>query len=867
MFYLPSRNHRSIYQDEDYSFIIQTDDLFIYIALQIGRLLLQNSETELFASKLFEMVDHLNLGVELVHDRLERDQIVHLNLVAGQKAKAAIAFKAATRYFREGIDLLPVDCWQSQYDLTLALYRERIECEYIVGNFETAEQLCEIALGQAASNYDQSELNAIRLTHYQNSARYDRAIQVGLESLRLFGIDLPVHPSPDEIAAAGRAIKRQLGDGAIANLIQAPDLRDNKLQTIIRLLMNLVPPTYVSNQPLLSLAVLKMTSINLQYGNTPLSVFVYAWYGTILCGNFDEYAMGYEFGELALALNQKYDLNVLNGKLYMSFGNFISHWRKPVRDNIPIQQHAYQSAKAVGDFSWCHHSAAFSFWQRFDSCSDLETLIQDQAKYIGFAQETELTVGLALVLQQNVLLNLAGLTESQHSLSTANLDEHHALEIFNQTNYGYGVNTYCFCRMFVLFTYGDYTTAYAISLEAERTIDTINAQYQVVLHTFFQSLIVLALYPTATEAEQAQFWQTLQTNLDKLNCWAENCPENCLAKYWLVRAETARVRDQPWEAAELYDRAIAVAKDGALVYLEVLATELAGKFYLSCGREKIAQIYLKDAHYYYERWGAQAKVKALEARYSQLLIPAPVATLPNFTSTTHLIYPPGVGETSTEQHRFGQTLDLNTVIKASQAMSHESVLDKLLSALMKILIEHTGAQIGFLILERAGEWVMEACGEVNFDGAEGTCAIRILQGLSMGDRLPRAVIHYVIRTQESVVLRNACHEGNFTQDLYIKAHQSKSILCTPLISQGHLRGVVYFENNLMTGAFTQGRLEILNALSAQAAIFIENAITQEELNQLPRRKRTGYANRFAPKPQIWIAIRFFRCKQRGMYPY
>jgi predicted ATPase/signal transduction histidine kinase/tRNA A-37 threonylcarbamoyl transferase component Bud32 len=801
------------------------------VHLQIGRLLLQNSEPELLANQIFETVDHLNLGAELVSDRSERDQIAQLNLMAGQKAKAAIAFKAAARYFKEGIDLLAINCWQSQYDLTLVLYRERIECEYIVGNFDTAEQLCAVALGQATSNYDKSELNAIRLTHYQNNARYDRAIQVGLESLHLFGIDLPVHPSADEIAAAGQAVKQQLGEGAIANLIHAPDLVDIEPQTIIRLLMNLVPPTYVSNQPLLSLAVLKMTSINLQHGNTPLSVFVFAWYGTILCGNFNEYALGYEFGELALTLNEKYHLTALNGKLYMSFGNFISHWRKPVSANIPIQQHAYQAAKAVGDFSWCHHSAAFSFWQWFDLCPDLERLIQDHANYIGFAKETELTVGLALALQHNVLLNLSGLTLNQRSLSTTTLDEQSALEIFNQTNYGYGINTYCFCRMFVRFTYGDYADAYAISLEAEQTIDTINAQYQVVLHTFFQSLIMLALYPTATKDEQCQFWQTLQTNLDKLKSWAENCPENCLAKYWLVRAETARVRDQPWEAAELYDRAIAGAKDCALVYLEVLATELAGKFYLSCGREKIAQVYLKDAHYYYERWGAQAKVKELEARYPQLLIPAPAATLPNLTSTTHLMYPSGVRETSTEQQRFGQTLDLDTVIKASQAMSHESVLDKLLSALMKILIEHTGAQIGFLILERAGEWVMEACGEANFDAPEGTCAIRILQGLSMGDRLPRAVIHYVIRTQESVVLRNACHEGNFTHDPYIKAHQSKSILCTPLISQGHLRGVVYFENNLITDAFTRGRLEILRALSAQAAIFIENAITQEELIQ------------------------------------
>jgi predicted ATPase/signal transduction histidine kinase/tRNA A-37 threonylcarbamoyl transferase component Bud32 len=809
------------------------------VHLQIGRLLLQNTEPETLANKLFETVDHFNLGivetlhvtVETLHvtslQRQEQEQIAKLNLMAGQKAKAAIAYDAAVRYFRVGIELLPMDSWQTQYNLVFALYIERIECEYIVGNFDTAEMLCAIALEKAQSNYDKSELNAIRLTHYQNNARYESAIKVGLESLRLFGIDLPYHPSPNEITSAWSQVK-QLLDVSVASpldLINAPDMVDAEPQTIIRLLMNLVPPTYVINQPLLSLVVLKMTSINLQHGNTLLSVFVYAWYGTILCGNFHEYATGYEFGELALNLNEKFNVKVLNGKLYMSFGNFISHWRKHVKHNLLIQQNAYQSAKAVGDFSWCHHSAAFSFWQKFEIFSDLESLIQDHKKYIGFAKETELPVGLALELQQNVLLNLTGLTLNQQSLSTETLDEQQALNIFqagHSHSYGYGINVYCFSRMFILFTYGNYTDAYTISLEAEKTIAAINAQYQVALHYFYQSLIILALYPTATDLEQSQYWQRLQTNQEKLQRWADNCPDNFLAKYLLVQAETARITNKLWEATQLYDQAIDAAKENQLVYMEILAIELAGKFYLAHGREKIAQTYLKEAHYCYGRWGAKAKVKDLEARYPQLLIQAAKIRTIN-THTTNFI--------TNSSDRLEQTLDLTTVMKASQAMSRENVLDKLLTSLMKILIENTGAQIGFLILDKAGEWVIAACGEVSFGTGEDTCTTRVLQAIPISDRLPKSIINYVIRTQESLVLKNASCEGNFTNDPYIKAHRVKSVLCTPLISQGYLSGVVYFENNLMTDAFTQGRLEILRALSSQAAIFIENAATQEELIQ------------------------------------
>jgi signal transduction histidine kinase len=164
-------------------------------------------------------------------------------------------------------------------------------------------------------------------------------------------------------------------------------------------------------------------------------------------------------------------------------------------------------------------------------------------------------------------------------------------------------------------------------------------------------------------------------------------------------------------------------------------------------------------------------------------------------------------------------------MKASQAISGEIVLDKLLASLMKILIENAGAQKGFLILDKAGEWVIEASGEVNAD------KVTVLQSIPIDQHLPASIINYVTRTRETIVKNDAAQQGKFTNDPYIKANKTKSILCAPLLNQGQLNGIVYLENNLTTGAFTPDRLEVIQLLSGQAAIAIENAQLYNNLEQ------------------------------------
>ncbi|MGG6239412.1 AAA family ATPase [Nodosilinea sp. AN01ver1] len=330
------------------------------------------------------------------------------------------------------------------------------------------------------------------------------------------------------------------------------------------------------------------------------------------------------------------------------------------------------------------------------------------------------------------------------------------------------------------------------------------------LYYFYDALARLAIYSESSAQVQDQILERVAVSLAKMKQWAYDAPMNHLHKYHLVEAEKARVLGQLLEAEEFYEQAIQGARDHEYLQEEALAYELAAKFYLSRGREKFAQTYMKEAHYCYERWGAMAKRKDLETRYPQF-----------FAQASGQLEVPIFDPSRTTSNHLDDTFDLAAVLKASQAISSEIELDQLLHSLMQILIETAGAQTGCLLLENSGEWVIEAACELN-DGGK-VCAIQVLQSISVANHLPESVIQYVIRTQESVILNDAAHEGNFVDDPYIQHHQTQSLLCLPLLNQSKLVGVLYLENQLTAGAFTPDRSQVLNLLSTQAAIAIANA--------------------------------------------
>ncbi len=367
------------------------------------------------------------------------------------------------------------------------------------------------------------------------------------------------------------------------------------------------------------------------------------------------------------------------------------------------------------------------------------------------------------------------------------------------------------------YLFKDYQGALTKAALAKHNISSVGGMNDICEQNFYHSLAILAQYPQTNSQ-----MEIVEENQKILQNWASFEPRNFQHKYELVEAEKARVLGQNEKAMDLYEKAIQGAIKEGYVQEEALACELAAEFHLALGRQKIAKTYMTDAYYAYMRWGAVAKLKDLDSRYPDLIYRTEAPKLNLIQSSNSFST---ISNATTVNNSTDSMLDLSTVIKAMQAISGEIKLDKLLASLIKISIENAGARKGVLLLSKGKKMAIEAAGSVDSE----EFVVRKSIPLELNQDLPLTVINYVFKTKSNVVLSDAATQGNFIKDPYIARKKSKSILCTPIFNQGRFIAIIYLENDLTVGAFSLDRLKILNIISIQAAISLENALLYENL--------------------------------------
>lgn len=798
-------------QQAAYSLIPPEDKQAVH--WQIGKLLLQNIPQQVREQKIFDIVNQLNFGIELISVKSELEQLAQLNLIASQKAKASAAYESAGNYLKVGINCLSTDSWQSQYNLTLALYVEAAETASLSGNFDEMERLISLVLQQSKTLLDKVKVYEIKIQRCIAHNQPLEAIEIALSVLKMLGVYFPKKPNQLNILFSLLKTRIRLVGRRIEDLIYLPEMTDPNKIVAIRILSSVASAAYFAAPELLPLIVFKQVNLSLKYGNTSMSSYAYATYGLILSGEFvNDVNSGYKFGQLALQLLDKFNSKELKSRTLFIFNYFIRHWQDHLGETLAPLLDAYLIGLETGDLEYATYSAgAYSYYSLVIG-KELTRLEQEMATYSkAFRQLNQETLFYYNQLHRQVVLNLMDRAEDKCRLVGESYDEIKMLPIHLAANTTNICHSIFFYKLYLGYLFQDYEQAIENAILVEKHYKS--AIGAVPLSHFYTSLTHLAIYFDVSNSEQKRILKKVQSNQKKLKKWASSAPMTHLQKFYLVEAERYRVLGNQDKARDCYDHSIELAKEHKYLNDEALAYELAAKFYLTLGKAKIAQVYMLDARYCYRKWGAIAKVKDLETRYPQLFFKKSdkVTTLLSVSESN----------SSTEA---SEVLDLATVIKASQVISGEIMLDKLLTKLMKILIENAGAQKGFLILEQAGKLLIEAEG-MNEDSITVLQSIPIepLEAHSSTPLLSSAIINYVARTKESVVLNDATHEGQFTKDSYITKNQPKSILCVPLINQDKLISIVYLENNLTTAAFTPDRLEIIKLLSAQAAIAIANA--------------------------------------------
>lgn len=786
------------------------------IHIKLARILINKTSKDKLDDIIFDIANHYNIAIDKIIssiDENEKHQIAEINLQASKTSKLAAAFEPALQYAENGIKCTNESMWDSDYQFMFDLYSEATETSYLSSKYDLTEKYAAESLKHTRT--DPHRLAIIQTQVYSNVSQMKQSVAVNLvrDTLEQLGIHLPKKPSLFHILTAVIKTKFLLFGKRIPDLLFLPEMTDLTKKAIIRLITSVISSAYQANPNMLPLFVCTNVALSLRYGNTLGSAYSYTFYGVISCTKLGEIDNGYQFGELAIKLTDK--LNDEEGKTKVIFANyaFIKHWKDPLLEALPKAIENFKRGLDDGDLEYGCYSISLSIMYGYFAAKPLEDLITRSGPYISYMDKLQQIVNsnfLSIVRQ--AMLNLFQVRQDPDLLQGESFDELKTVPICVQANDRTALCLIYFHKLILhfLFDRTDQLTNYIE--ESDKYIESLLGFIFVPVQNFYKALSFLRLYSmTNSKIKKINYLKAVKTIERKFKKWAYFSPSNHLHKYLLIQAEILwHVYKNTEKAAKLYDQAIELAKKNEYLNEEAIANELAAKFYLAQGNEKFGKLYIIDARHCYLLWGAKAKVAQLDEKYSQLL-----TKLRTEISVSGI---PTTVSTSSSDRTVSNMLDLNTIQKSSQAISSTIVLSDLLKRLMSIVIENAGAQKSYLLLKKQKNYVIEA--EGNVEQKEP----KVLQSIEISPNiLPISIINYVIHAKESVVLDNAIKSEQFMNDSYIIDKQPKSILCMPLLNQGKLSGILYMENNLTEAAFTKDRIDVLNLLSSQIAISIDNA--------------------------------------------
>ena len=813
-------------QQAAYSMMPDQDRRFIHRLL--GHLLLKTIPTDKLEEKIFDIVDHLNMGISFLYQDdpngillSERIELAKLNFNAGNRAKASTAYDSALLYLKIGIGLLGEEKWNLDYNLCLSLFVNAAESAYLSGDMNEMERLIEEVLAHAQTFLDKVKVYEVKLLAYKMQGKKKDAIQTGLKVLNMLGVILPENPGKLDFLISYMNTVFSLSGRRLEDIAEYPLMKDPIKLASVRILSVVGAASYAVVPKMLPLVVFKQVQIHVKYGNTSVAPSSYAAYGLILSGIIGDIDSAYRFGQLSLKLLERFQTKENKASAILRIACFTMHWKEHIANTIPLLTEACQCGLETGDIEFSAYTMFSSSIHAIFSGRDLVKLDIHIKKYIDLItplnQPTAIHYNASI---RQIVLNMIGDSEKPCHLKGRAFDEERNLPDLISANDRTVVFGIYFSKLYLNYIFYNYEKALEYAELSGQYLDGALATIMFPIYHFFDALTRLALYDSLSNKDQKRVLKYVEGHLKKLKNWSSYAPMNYLHLYKGIEAEIYRVLNQDHEAIEAYEQAISLALENGFLNDEALLNELMAKFYTHRNKSKLAQPFILEARYCFLKWGARAKVQDLDQRYPRLLS-SPSLMIRDYQADT-------TATTASTIISMGGDLDLASVMKASRIISGEIVLDRLLEKLMKIVIENAGAKRCFLILKQDKGFTIEAY----IDGSNNDDVCFDSISLEKSKLLSIKIVNYVARTNENIVIEDASDAGRFSGDMYILNHKPKSILCIPIHHHGDLTGILYLENNQVKGAFTPRRVEVLKLLASQAAISIENAKFYTKLEEL-----------------------------------
>ena len=750
------------------------------------------------AANIFEIVGHFNRGRRLIDEREEKVRVAELNLVAGRRAQASAAYRSSVEYLSAGLEILGGGCWDSHAGLCSALTFEKGKSSWLAGDLDGAVLLLDEGLRHATSSGEKARILLVKGQVAMTAGDPPGAAVIILEALRLLNITWPSHPSAEEVQREYQEVWSLLGEQEIASIVDLPALNDPAAADLMEVLSELYLPAYWIDVNLQTLVTCRMVNLSLRHGNSDASAMGYAALGRLLGPKFGRYRDGYEFGKAAYELVERRKLLGYKARISDLFGISTSFWVAPLRQGLGYARISFKAATEAGDRPYACYACMHIVTYRLAVGDPLDEVLAESEALLDYVRTARYDeIADTIMALQRLALTVRG----GGGAATRSTEEGFERQVVTRRS-ALVVDWYYIAKLQGCFFMGEYGGAVEVLSALETIVPDFMTQLNYTQYVYYGALVRARHYAAVIPSVQRQYLSDIRASLEKLELWAEQGAATFAPKKALVAAELARLQGEPERAAQLYDAALLGAREQGFLHEEGIAQEFAGRLFLSLGEEQKGRDYLFAAKYTFARWGAAGKVARLCAEFPELL--PEQKKLPEVS--------PG-------------ELDLLAIVKASQAISQETDFAKVIERLLKVVMEHSGADRGVLLFFPGGE--RKAVAEATT--VQG--GIRVEQWPS-GNRTaeaPSSVLNYVRRARKTVLLEDAREPSPFSSDPYFLSRHPLSVGCLPIIRQQELVGVIYLENSLVVRAFSRGRSELLELLAAQSAITLQNAQLYDQL--------------------------------------
>jgi PAS domain S-box-containing protein len=786
------------------SYTLLHEDERAALHLRLGRALVAATPDSARSALVFDIVNQYNRAATLLRAEEERMQVAELNLMAARRAKAATAYVSALSYVASGSALLPADAWDRCYDLVFGIELARAQCESLSGQHASAEERLSVLALRARSLIDFASVVRAQTDLLTTTDKHVGALEACFVYLRRVGVDWSLQPSDEDVQRGLEAVLRALGDRSIESLVDLPLVTDPECRATMDILGNMVAACFSVSRNLLALVVLRIGELSLVHGNTDASAVGYAVMGMFLGPRFGKETEGLQFGQLGVALLEKRGLKRFQGFAVAGSVANVLTWTRHLRDSATLCRQTFEACVEAGEFVPATYLSKNAVESRLGCGDPLSEVQHDAVGYLVFARDARyalLSEYLSTML--GLIRTLRGLTPTFGRFDDGSFDE----------------------------------SAFERSLEARRTTDLVAVLYWIrklqaryhadefgdALEASSRARNLVGLMTDGFVRTEFHFYSALANARGRgaggLDAILEHqrhllrgsklSPQNFACRVATVAAEIARLEGRELDAERLYERAIDLAREEGFVQIEAMANEAAARFHADRGFGTIARAYLREARRAYVRWGALGKVAQLDHSFGHLREESLQASPP--TTPDDLI----------------NALDVAAVVKTSQTLSSEIVLERLLEALLRAALAHAGAQQGALLVSDEGGLRVEAMAKTGPKGID----VDVRPHPVTPSELPEAMIRFVARSLENVIVADASATNPFVDDPYVAKSGCRSAMCLPLVKQSRLIGILYLENNLAPHVFTPARIAVLGMLASQAAISLENARLYLELRE------------------------------------